>query len=63
MGIQVIGFDTSKHVFQVHGADVSGKRVLRKRLHWSQVAELFRSLPAGVVGLEAARGAPIIGRE
>ena len=63
MAIKVIGLDTAKHVFQVHGADASGKTVLRKRLRRSQVAEFFRSLPACVVGLEAARGAPITGRE
>lgn len=57
MAIKVIGLDTAKHVFQVHGADASGKTVLRKRLRRSQLEDFFRSLPACVVGLEATRGA------
>jgi len=57
MAIKVVGLDTAKHVFQVHGADASGKTVLRKRLRRSQVAEFFSGLPACVVGLEATRGA------
>lgn len=57
MAIRVIGFDTAKHVFQVHGVDASGRTVLRKRLRRSQVADFFRSLSPCVVGMEATRGA------
>jgi transposase len=57
MEIRIIGFDTAKHVFQVHGADASGKAVLRKRLRRNQVEEFFRVTPACVVGMEATRGA------
>jgi hypothetical protein len=32
MVAKVIGLDTAKHVFQVHGADESGPTVVRKRL-------------------------------
>jgi transposase len=57
MAIRIIGFDIAKHVFQVHGADRSGKTVLRKRLRRTQVEEFFRTTPACVVGIEATRGA------
>lgn len=57
MAIKVIRFDTAKHVFQVHGADASGKTVSRKRLRRKEVVEFFRSIPACTVGLEASRGA------
>ena len=57
MTIRVVGLDTAKHVFQVHGADASGKTVLRKRLRRNQVEEFFRATPACVVGMEATRGA------
>jgi len=40
MAVRVIGLDTAKHVFQVHGADASGRAVLRKRLRRSQVPYL-----------------------
>jgi transposase len=35
MAVKVIGLDTAKHVFQVHGADALGRAVLRKRLRRS----------------------------
>jgi transposase len=57
MTIRIIGFDTAKHVFQVHGADASGKMILRKRLRRSQVADFFGSLSPCIVGMEATRGA------
>lgn len=57
MAIRVIGIDTAKHVFQVHGADVSGKTVLRKRLRRNQVEDFFRATPACIVGMESTRGA------
>lgn len=45
LAVKVIGLDTAKHVFQVHGADLSGRAVLRKRLRRSQVSlATFRSL-------------------
>jgi transposase len=57
MAIRMIGFDTAKHVFQVHGADASGKTVLRKRLRRNQVEDFFRATSPCVVGMEATRGA------
>jgi len=56
MAISVIGFDTAKHVFQVHGADTNGRTVLRKRLRRNQVTDFFCGLPPCVVGMEATRG-------
>jgi transposase len=57
MAVKVIGLDTAKHVFQVHGADGTGRAVMKKRLKRSQVADFFGSIPQCVVGLEATRGA------
>jgi transposase len=54
--VRVIGLDTAKHVFQVHGADKSGRAVLRKRLRRSQVAGFLGGIPECIVGLEATRG-------
>ena len=55
--VKTIGLDTAKHVFQVHGADASGRRVLTKRLRRNQVSDFFANLPKCLVGLEATRGA------
>ncbi len=57
MSVKVIGLDTAKHVFQVHGADETGRAVLKKRLKRSQVADFFGSIPRCMVGMEATRGA------
>lgn len=57
MNVNVIGLDTAKHVFQVHGADKTGRAVLKKRLKRSQVSDFFSSIPQCIVGLEATRGA------
>jgi transposase len=57
MAVQVIGLDTAKQVFQVHGTDASGRAVLRKRLRRAQIPDFFANLPKCVVGIEATQGA------
>ena len=61
--VSVIGLDLAKHVFQVHGADASGRVVLRKRLRRAQVLEFFGRQPRCVVAMEACGGAHFWGRE
>jgi transposase len=57
MALKVVGLDTAKHVFQVHGADASGRAILRKRLRRSQIPDFFANLPKCLVGMEATQGA------
>ena len=57
MAVKVIGLDTAKHVLQVHGADESGRTVVRKRLRRAQISGFFANLPKCVVGIEATQGA------
>jgi transposase len=59
MAVKVIGLDTAKNVFQVHGADASGRAVLRKRLRRAQIPDFFANLPKCVVGIEATQGPTI----
>jgi len=61
--IITVGLDLAKNVFQAHGADVSGRAVLRKKLRRDQVLEFFGQLPACVVAMEASGGAHFWGRE
>jgi transposase len=61
--IITVGLDLAKNVFQVHGADVSGRAVLRKKLRRDQVLEFFGQIPACVVAMEACGGAHFWGRE
>lgn len=61
--IITVGLDLAKNVFQAHGADTSGRAVLRKKLRRAQVLEFFSQLPACVVAMEACGGAHFWGRE
>lgn len=61
--IITVGLDLAKNVFQAHGADVSGKAVLRKKLRRDQVLEFFGQLPSCTVAMEACGGAHFWGRE
>jgi transposase len=61
--ITTVGLDLAKNVFQAHGADASGRAVLRKKLRRDQVLAFFAHLPACVVAMEACGGAHFWGRE
>ncbi|ASP20019.1 transposase IS116/IS110/IS902 family protein (plasmid) [Antarctobacter heliothermus] len=61
--IITVGVDLAKNVFQVHGADASGRAVLRKKLRRMQVLEFFSQLPPCIVAMEACGSAHFWGRE
>ena len=61
--IITVGLDLAKNVFQAHGADASGRAVLRKKLRRDQVLEFFGQLPSCTVAMEACGGAHFWGRE
>ncbi|MDP2739844.1 MAG: IS110 family transposase, partial [Pseudorhodobacter sp.] len=42
--ITTVGLDLAKNVFQAHGADASGRAVLRKKLRRDQVLAFFSQL-------------------
>lgn len=52
----VIGLDIAKNVFQLHGADASGRAVLRRRLRRAEVVVYFARLQPCLVGIEACPG-------
>ena len=58
--VSTIGLDIAKSIFQVHGVDVDGAVVIRKRVRRAKVSEFFSALPPCLVGIEAFR-AHIIG--
>jgi transposase len=53
MSITIIGLDTAKSVFQVHGIDKTGKAVIRRKLRRSELLPFFEKLDACTVILEA----------
>src|SRR6478736_845967 len=61
--VSTIGLDIAKSVFQVHGVDVDGTVVIRKRVSRTKVLEFFSTLPCCVVGIEACPSAHHWSRE
>jgi transposase len=58
-----VGLDIAKSIFQVHGFDVDGAVVIRKRVSRSKMLEFFAGLPPCLVGIEACPSAHHWGRE
>ncbi len=63
MEVTTIGLDLARHVFQVHGVDVSGSVVLKRRLRRREVAPFFAALKPCLVGMEACATAHYWARE
>jgi len=53
MKITTIGVDLAKEVFQIHGVDVYGKVVLRKRLSRGKMTKFFANIEPCLIGMEA----------
>lgn len=54
--IKVLGIDLAKNVFQIHGTDAKGKRVLRKRLSRTKFMEFIANISPCIIGIEACGG-------
>jgi transposase len=61
--IITVGLDLAKNVFQAHGADASGRAVLRKKLRRGQVLAFFGQLRPCVLAMEACGSAHFWDRE
>ena len=61
--ITTVGLDLAKSVFQVHGSDIDGRPVLRKKLRRDQVLRFFATLEPCLVAMEACGGAHHFARE
>jgi transposase len=61
--VSTIGLDIAKSVFQVHGVDVDGAVVIRKRIGRAKLLDFFADLPPCLVGIEACPSAHHWGRE
>ena len=51
--IKVLGVDLAKDVFQLHGTDAKGNRVLTKRLTRGKLIEYMANITPCLVGIEA----------
>ncbi len=61
--ISTIGLDIAKSVFQVHGVEVDGAVVIRKRVTRAKVLDFFAALPPCLIGIEACSSAHHWSRE
>ena len=57
MSITMIGLDTAKSVFQVHGVDEAGKTALKRKLRRSELIPFFEKQEACTVVIEACGAA------
>jgi transposase len=55
--VSTIGLDIAKSVFQIHGVDVEGTIVIRKRVNRAKMLEFFAGLRRCLVGIEACPSA------
>jgi len=61
--VSIIGLDLAKNVFQLHGADVRGAVVFRRKLRRQQVLQFFERQPPCVVAMEACASSHYWARE
>jgi hypothetical protein len=54
---EILGIDLAKHVFQLHGADHSGRAVLRSKVARGALAETVHKLHPRIVAMEACSSA------
>lgn len=62
-GVETLGVDIAKNVFQVHGVNGRGKVILKRQLTRTKVKEVMANLPSCLVGMEACGGAHYWARE
>ena len=63
MQITTLGIDLAKSVFQIHGIDVEGKVLLRKKLRRQAVLSFLAGVPPCLIGMEACATAHFWARE
>lgn len=56
MNINVLGIDIAKNIFQLHGADKKGKKILKKRIERTQLTEYVANLSQCTIVMESCGG-------
>jgi transposase len=56
MNISLLGIDIAKNIFQLHGVDSSGKRVLKQRIERDKLATYIANLPLSTIAMESCGG-------
>ena len=53
MNISVLGIDIAKNIFQLHGVDSSGKRILKQRIEREQLSAYVASFQWCTIAMES----------
>lgn len=61
--VTTLGIDLAKNVFQLHGANIQGKTILRMKVRRSQFLDKIANLPKCIIGIEACAGSHYWKRE
>jgi transposase len=61
--VATVGLDIAKSIFQVHGIDVEGNVIIRRKLKRRYLLAFFRKLPPCLIGIEACASAHHWSRE
>ncbi|CEG56850.1 IS110 family RNA-guided transposase [Legionella fallonii] len=56
MNVNVLGIDIAKNIFQLHGADKKGKKILKKRIERTQLTEYVANLSQCTIVMESCGG-------
>ena len=56
MNVKLLAIDIAKNIFQLHGADGSGKAVLKKKLRRKELLSFIGNFPICVIAMEACGG-------
>lgn len=57
MNISLLGLDIAKNIFQLHGVDSTGKKVLKQRIERNKLSEYIANLPLCTIAMESCGGA------
>ena len=55
--VTLLAIDIAKNVFQLHGADQTGKMILRKKVRRDKLTDFVANLPVCTIAMEACGGA------
>jgi len=61
--VHCVGLDIAKNVFHVHGADRTGRAVIRRQLRRAELLRFFANIPPCTIGMEACATAHHWARE
>lgn len=61
--VTLLGIDTAKEIFQLHGVDASGKVVFKKKLKRAKLLEFITQMEPCTIVMEACGGSSYWGRE